>query len=36
MSNPNERLVTVRDVWKTYDRGRISVLQGVSLDVESG
>lgn len=36
MSNPNERLVTARDVWKTYDRGRISVLQGVSLEVERG
>jgi lipoprotein-releasing system ATP-binding protein len=36
MSNPNERLVTARDVWKTYDHGRIAVLQGVSLDVERG
>jgi lipoprotein-releasing system ATP-binding protein len=36
MSNPNERLVTARDVWKTYDHGRIAVLHGVSLDVERG
>ena len=36
MSDPAGRLVTVRDVWKTYDRGRIAVLEGVNLDVAAG
>lgn len=36
MSNPAERIVTARDVWKTYDHGRIPVLEGASLEVERG
>ncbi len=36
MSNPQDRLVTVQDVWKTYDRGRIAVLEGVNLTVAAG
>ncbi len=36
MSNPADRLVTVRDVWKAYDNGRIAVLEGVNLDVAAG
>ncbi len=36
MSNPADRLVTVRDVWKAYDHGRIAVLEGVNLDVAAG
>ncbi len=29
-------LVRVDDVWKSFDRGRVQVLRGVSLDVEEG
>jgi lipoprotein-releasing system ATP-binding protein len=36
MSDASETLVMARDVWKTYDRGRIPVLQGVSLEVRAG
>ena len=36
MSNPADRLVTVRDVWKAYDHGRIAVLEGANLDVAAG
>lgn len=36
MSDPADRLVAVRDVWKAYDRGRIAVLEGVNLDVAAG
>lgn len=36
MSNPADRLVAVRDVWKAYDAGRIAVLEGVNLDVAAG
>lgn len=32
----NPVVASARDVWKTYDRGRISVLQGVDLDVRAG
>ena len=28
--------VKVEDVWKSFDRGRIEVLKGVSLDVPEG
>ncbi len=36
MSAQGEIIATARDVWKTYDKGRISVLQGVSLEVRAG
>jgi lipoprotein-releasing system ATP-binding protein len=36
MSGRGEIIATARDVTKTYDRGRITVLQGVSLDVRAG
>jgi lipoprotein-releasing system ATP-binding protein len=36
MSGRGEVIATVRDVVKTYDRGRIQVLRGVSLDVRAG
>lgn len=36
MSKANEILVTAREVSKSYDAGRIAVLQGVSLDVQAG
>lgn len=36
MSNPADRLVMIRDVWKAYDNGRIAVLEGVNLDVAAG
>ena len=29
-------LAAAREVWKSYDRGRIAVLRGVNLDVRSG
>jgi len=31
-----EIIAAARDVWKSYDRGRISVLQDVNLDVRAG
>ncbi len=34
--NNRDALVVARDVWKTYDQGRITVLQGVSLTVRAG
>jgi ABC-type lipoprotein export system ATPase subunit len=36
MNKPDEVVVSVRDVWKTYDRGAITVLQGVNLQVRTG
>ena len=36
MNDTRETLVMARDVWKTYDRGRVTVLQGVSLEVRAG
>ncbi|MFT3783155.1 MAG: ABC transporter ATP-binding protein [Nibricoccus sp.] len=36
MSKLDEVLVSVREVSKTYDRGQISVLRSVSLDVRAG
>jgi ABC-type lipoprotein export system ATPase subunit len=36
MNDTSETLVTARDLWKTYDGGRVTVLQGVSLDVRAG
>lgn len=36
MNSPGEIVVTARDIWKTYDRGQISVLRGVSIDVRAG
>lgn len=36
MSARGEIVASARDVTKTYDRGRITVLQGVSLDVRAG
>jgi ABC-type lipoprotein export system ATPase subunit len=36
MSEATEILVTARDVWKSYDEGRVSVLQGVSLAIQAG
>lgn len=36
MSGRGEVIATARDVCKSYDRGRISVLQDVSLDVRAG
>jgi ABC-type lipoprotein export system ATPase subunit len=36
MSETTETLVTARDVWKSYDESRVSVLQGVSLNVRAG
>ncbi len=36
MSRPNPPIISVRDVWKTYDNGAISVLRGVSLDAHAG
>lgn len=32
----SEPIVTIRDVWKSYDRGRIEVLRGVTMDVREG
>jgi ABC-type lipoprotein export system ATPase subunit len=29
-------IVSAREVWKTYDQGRVTVLQGVSLSVRAG
>jgi ABC-type lipoprotein export system ATPase subunit len=36
MNDPGKSLVSARDVWKSYDRGRIAVLQGASLEVGAG
>jgi ABC-type lipoprotein export system ATPase subunit len=36
MNKPAGNIVSVRDVWKTYDNGQISVLRGVSLEVRAG
>lgn len=36
MSGRGEVVASARDVTKTYDRGRITVLQGVSLEVRAG
>ena len=36
MSARGEIVASARDVTKTYDRGRITVLQGVSLEVRAG
>ena len=33
MSDP---IISIRDVWKSYDRGRIEVLRGVTMDVREG
>ena len=34
--NTTKKQVAVKDVWKSFDRGRIEVLKGVSLDVCKG
>ena len=34
--NTTKQQVAVKDVWKSFDRGRIEVLKGVSLDVCQG
>jgi ABC-type lipoprotein export system ATPase subunit len=36
MNESASSLVTARDVWKSYDGGRVTVLRGVSLDVHAG
>ena len=36
MSTQDELAVRVEDVWKSFDRGRIEVLKGVSLAVPKG
>ena len=36
MSEPGEPVIVVRDVTKSYDRGRVPVLRGVSLTVRAG
>ncbi len=36
MSEAREILVTVQEVWKAYDEGRVPVLQGASLEVRAG
>jgi ABC-type lipoprotein export system ATPase subunit len=36
MNERDEIVVSVRDVWKTYDSGAINVLQGVNLQVRTG
>lgn len=36
MNDHKELLVSAKDLWKTYDQGRIAVLQGVSLEVARG
>jgi len=36
MNNPRQNVVSVRNVWKTYDNGAISVLRDVSLEVRTG
>ena len=36
MNEPNDIVVSVRNVWKTYDSGAITVLQGVNLQVRTG
>ena len=36
MSEPGKVIVSVRDVWKSYDSGRITVLQGANLQVQTG
>jgi ABC-type lipoprotein export system ATPase subunit len=36
MSESDKPLVSVRDVWKSFDEGRIAVLQGAQLDVRAG
>jgi len=36
MNNTAQPVVSVRDIWKTYDDGHISVLRGVSLEVRAG
>lgn len=35
MSEPSQ-LCTARNVWKSYDRGQVSVLEGVDLEVRPG
>ena len=36
MNERGELLVSAKDVWKSYDSGRITVLQGASLEVRAG
>ena len=36
MSDAASPIVQGRDLWKAYDRGRVPVLRGVSLDVRAG
>jgi ABC-type lipoprotein export system ATPase subunit len=36
MSEPGKLLVSARDVWKSYDSGRIMVLQGANFTVHAG
>ncbi len=36
MNKPGQTLVSAHDLWKSYDGGRITVLQGASLEVRSG
>ncbi len=34
--NPNDCIIDARDLWKSFDAGRIPVIQGVSLQVARG
>lgn len=34
--NERQPIVTIRNVWKSYDRGRIEVLRGVDLTISGG
>ncbi|MFT3869082.1 MAG: ABC transporter ATP-binding protein [Nibricoccus sp.] len=36
MNSPGQNLVSVRSVWKTYDKGAISVLRDANLEVGAG
>ena len=36
MNNPRAALIEARDVWKSYDRGKVVVLKGVSVSVAPG
>lgn len=36
MNSPRQTVVSVRNVWKTYDNGAISVLRDVGIEVRAG
>lgn len=36
MNNSGQNIVSVRNVWKTYDKGAISVLRDANLEVSAG